>query len=511
MLRRVAPIRRRTFSTALLTLAACRPKPPAIVGPPPLVQSGDVTASSGIVWAKSTGVGKLVVDWSYDPGFAETRTVEGPMFTADRDFTAQVDLVGLAGGRDVFYRAHVVGAGAEVEPAVGRFRTFTQGRRARRIVWSADCAGQGWGVDPSRGGMRTFESMRALDPDLFLHLGDRVYADNPILPTLTASDGGPWTNLTTVAKSKVAETLAEYRGAHAYNFLDASFRRFHAQVPYFSLWDDHEVHDNWWPDRVLTDPRFTERRVPVLAERGRRAWTEYTPLRPGPDGTVARYRQVSFGSGIDLFLLDGRSFRGSNDRSPAPERLAFWGAEQVRWLANAVAQSKATWKILATDMPIGLAIPDILRPEGGIATYDGVANGRPELGGRELEVAELLAAFKRARVTNVVWLAADVHCAHAHRYDPKRARFTDFDPFWEFVAGPLHAGSFYPAGLDETFGPESVFRTNDDADFKQGAGPDTERQYFGVLDFDEDARNLTVSLRSTTGKVLFTKVLEAAS
>ncbi|WP_292443296.1 alkaline phosphatase D family protein [Methylibium sp.] len=58
---------------------------------------------------------------------------------------------------------------------------------------------------------------------------------------------------------------------------------------------------------------------------------------------------------------------------------------------------------------------------------------------------------------NVVWVTADVHYCAAHHYDPARAQFQDFEPFWEFVAGPLNAGSFGPGTLDNTFGRQAVF------------------------------------------------------
>ncbi len=32
---------------------------------------------------------------------------------------------------------------------------------------------------------------------------------------------------------------------------------------------------------------------------------------------------------------------------------------------------------------------------------------------------------------HVVWLTADVHYCDANYYDPNRAQFTDFEPFWE--------------------------------------------------------------------------------
>ena len=77
--------------------------------------------------------------------------------------------------------------------------------------------------------------------------------------------------------------------------------------------------------------------------------------------------------------------------------------------------------------------------------------------GRELEFAELFRFIRDQNIKNVVWLTADVHYTAAHRYDPNRAQFQEFAPFWEFVSGPLNAGTFGPNDLDATFGPEAVF------------------------------------------------------
>jgi phosphodiesterase/alkaline phosphatase D-like protein len=86
------------------------------------------------------------------------------------------------------------------------------------------------------------------------------------------------------------------------------------------------------------------------------------------------------------------------------------------------------------------------RRAAGLPQWEAVANG--DAGGargRELEFVELLSFLKQRRVRNVVWLTADVHYCAAHFYDPSRAAFGNFDPFWEFVAGPLNGGSFGPA------------------------------------------------------------------
>jgi alkaline phosphatase D len=56
----------------------------------------------------------------------------------------------------------------------------------------------------------------------------------------------------------------------------------------------------------------------------------------------------------------------------------------------------------------------------------------------------MLRFIKTAGITNTVWLTADVHYAAAHYCNPDKAQFQGFEPFWEFVSGPLHAGTFGP-------------------------------------------------------------------
>ena len=85
-------------------------------------------------------------------------------------------------------------------------------------------------------------------------------------------------------------------------------------------------------------------------------------------------------------------------------------------------------------MPLGLVVRD-----GTL--FEAVANDDPGAPlGRELEIADLLRYIRAQNIRNVVWITGDVHYCAAHHYDPSRAVFTDFSPFWEFVAGPLNAG-----------------------------------------------------------------------
>ena len=238
----------------------------------------------------------------------------------------------------------------------------------------------------------------------------------------------------------------------------------------------------------------------MLAARARRAFFEYTPTRHHSADPERIYRTARYGPMLEVFLLDQRTHRGPNsaNRQPEPgEETAFLGVEQLRWLKQRLKASTATWKVIASDMPIGLVVRD------GPAAYEAAANADagPPLG-RELEVADLLRFLKAESVRNVVWLTADVHYAAAHHYSPERARFADFNPFWEFVAGPLHAGTFGPGLLDPTFGPRVEFSSLP-AGMKPNRPPSEGLQFFGLARIDAKSRALTVSLHDVVGKSLY--------
>jgi len=100
-----------------------------------------------------------------------------------------------------------------------------------------------------------------------------------------------------------------------------------------------------------------------------------------------------------------------------------------------------------------------------------------------------------------------VHYCAAHHYDPRQAVFQDFDPFWEFVAGPLNAGTFGPGVLDETFGPQAVF-VKAPLPGQANLSPYAGLQFFGEVNIDARA-NLTVELRDLQGQAIFAKTLVA--
>ncbi|WP_206330802.1 alkaline phosphatase [Modestobacter sp. KNN46-3] len=468
------------------------------------VQSGDVSATSGIIWSKTDRPARMLVEVAGTEDFRGRRGRWRVDVGPDTDFTGKVALSGLPAGTELFYRVRFVGEhGRACEPLLGTLRTAPADRRDVSFSWSGDVAGQGWGINPDLGGMTGFESVRLLDPDFFIHSGDSVYADGPLEERVELPDGTVWRNVVTPAKSKVAETLDEYRGQYRYNLIDDNVRRFAAQVPQFVQWDDHEVTNNWYPGEVLgttgPDARYTVKDVDTLAARARQAFGEYMPLSGSRIDRVLPYGPL-----VDVFALDLRSFRGPNTANLATEgpETRIFGTDQLTRLADQLAASCALWKVVASDMPLGVVVPD------GEVAQEAIANHAPGApAGRELEVAWLLSELKRRGVRNVVWLTADVHYTAAHFYDPEKASFSDFDPFWEFVSGPLHAGTFGPNDLDGTFGPQVVWsRAADSPNQPPSAG----LQFLGHVRIDGHSGVMTVQLRDVAGAVLHSTDLTPA-
>ncbi|GED23450.1 alkaline phosphatase D family protein [Halomonas halmophila] len=468
------------------------------------LMSGDILTDRAMIWSRVDRPARMLLEVADNPEFRNARQLRGPDALPVQDLTARLDVTGLDGMDRVFYRVRFAALGdhrAVSEPVTGQLRLAPSDRRDVRFVWSGDTVGQGWGIDESRGGMTTYATMREQSPDFFIHSGDTVYADGPLKESVELADGSTWRNLVTPAKRKVAETLDEYRGQHAYNLLDANVRQLNAEVPMLAQWDDHETVNNWYPGEVLDDPRYTETNVSLLSARARRAFLEYMPMRQQPDAPQRIYRRFPYGPGIEVFMLDMRTFRSANDANQQPEGATLLGQQQIDWLIDSLKRSTATWKIIASDMPVGLMVADGDNAEA-VANGDG---GRPL--GREQEIARLLEAIRDHDIRNVVWFTADVHYTAAHHYSPERAAFKNFRPFWEFVSGPLHAGTFGPNTLDDTFGPEVVFQKAP-PDGQANLPPSAGYQFFGQVDLEGESETLTVTLKDAAGEALFRQELK---
>lgn len=470
------------------------------------VQSGDVDTTSGMVWTRTDRPARVMMEVSTTESFDNARRLASLDAIPNNDLAVKRLIDGLPSNQDIFYRftaADLYDSNATSEPIMGQFRTAPTSRRDVRFAWSGDTAGQGWGIDDD--GMRTYATMAQHTPDFFIHSGDTIYADGPMQDEVEKDGQVIWKNTTLIdEKRKVAETLDEFRGQWKYNLMDDHIKAMNAVCPTFMQWDDHEVVNNWSSSRsLMDDERYSEKAINVLQSRASHAFHEMTPLRITPEEPGRVYRKISYGPMLEVFFLDMRSYRGPNSdnmQETLTDASRILGTEQIAWLKRELANSSATWKVIASDMPIGLVVG------GGQEAVGNGDNGAAK--GRELEIADLLRYIKTAGIQNTVWFTADVHYTAAHYYDPSKAQFQDFEPFWEFVSGPLHAGTFGPSDLDATFGPEVKYVKAPTEEQGLNLPPSMGLQFFGLVDIDGSTQQMKVRLMDRADTELWSVTLD---
>ena len=316
---------------------ASAPKPSAPFG----VAAGDVGGGRAIIWSRADRSARMFVEYATSESFTNVRRVRGPAAIESSDFTCRTALTDLPPGQRIFYRVlfqDLSDLRTWSEPAVGSFTTPAITPRDVTVAWSGDTVGQGWGINLDWGGLKMYATMRQAQPDVFINLGDTIYADQPLKTEVALDDGKIWKNVVTEAKSKVAQTVDDFRGCHQYNLTDIHMRRFISEVPQIVMWDDHEVRDNWyWERRQDSDPRYDVKSVALLAARGRQAFFEYNPLPLVGEEPERVYRSIPLGPLVEVFALDMRSYKGANSpnrQGTLDASSAIFGPAQLQWLKS---------------------------------------------------------------------------------------------------------------------------------------------------------------------------------
>ncbi len=130
--------------------------------------------------------------------------------------------------------------------------------------------------------------------------------------------------------------------------------------------------NNWSASKnLISDDRYSVKSVDLLSARAGRAFHEMTPIRYVPEELGRVYRRIAYGPHLDVFFIDLRSYRGPNSENvqeEASDATTILGAQQIAWLKRGLANSRATWKVIASDMPISLVVAD------GDARFEAIAN-----------------------------------------------------------------------------------------------------------------------------------------
>jgi alkaline phosphatase D len=440
---------------------------------------GDVTAHTAVLWARGDREGTLHVHLS---GGRHDR-VDRLGFRAADDYTGQLLLTGLKADTRYRYRVGSVRGSFETAPEV-------DAAAGLRLVFGGDVSGQNVCRD-AREGFPILETIRGLHPDVFVGLGDMIYADNACNPV------GLYGNAQVPGDFGPAADLAAFWAHWRYNRADAASQRLLTSTNYVGVWDDHEVVNDFGP---LNDTRSTPPYTPDvhLLPIGLEAFLDYTPIAVAPNTPKRLYRSLRWGKHVELFVLDTRQYRDANAATDSPDRpKTMLGREQLTWLKESLSASDATWKVIVSSVP--MSIPTGFPPTGG---RDGWANF-DQTTGYEQELLDILRFMERSGIANAIWITTDVHFAEAFRYRPFPANpgFV----VYELATGPLNAGIFPNRDVDPTLNPEVL------TFFGPSPAPTSWEEAkkwlnFGTLELDRHG-TLTARIVNTAGERKFSLTL----
>ena len=379
------------------------------------VASGDPLPDGVVLWTRlaadplarggAMGLLPAPVEWEIatDHGMRHVVARGVEVATPENGHSVHADVRGLRPAADYFYRFRTAGSLS----AIGRTRTApSHGSRLSALTFAfASC--QSW----ADGHYPAYADMAAHAPDVVFHLGDYIY-EKPI-----PVDGGRRKTVATpVSAHRECATLDDYRDRYALYKLDPHLQAAHRASPFITIFDDHEV-DNNWAARVPEDnqpiPEFLARRAQAM-----RAWWENTPVRvaqrPRPIATadlydLRAYRRFSYGDLVEFSVLDTRTSRsdqanGDNDTAQnaatADPRRTITGAAQEKWLLDGLAASRARWNVLAHQTTIA----DLARRKNGerAVSMDGWS-------GYEASRARILDGARDRGMHNLVSIVGDIH------------------------------------------------------------------------------------------------------
>src|SRR5258706_7078993 len=325
--------------------------------------SGDVSSEGALVWVRAEAGSSVLLQFGLGAGLTRFESLAPIPVDPSADNSTIFRLEGLRPATRYYYRAQVTGR------VLGPIASFVSAPRPDDSAKVVFC----FSGDP-RESYQPFTIMQAVQaqyPDFLLHVGDTMYADR----------GG--------RARRLEEFWQKYRANRSDPFAQNCF----GATSVYAIWDDHEVEDNYLPGDVL---------API----GHKAFLDYWPIRCPKSEPEQIYRSVRWGAGVELFLLDARQYRDT-------KRTSMLGKKQHEWFLNGLEKSTATFKFIATTVPMS---------GGGSDRWDGYSKERKEI----------LQFINEKKLRGVMFLSADMHYAAITKI-PKSGGLLDI------TAGPLAA------------------------------------------------------------------------
>ncbi len=362
------------------------------------VASGDPLDDAVIIWTRVTPpVDQVVsVNWEVADAIDFANIVKSGQLNTDmtKDYTAKVDVTGLASGTTYYYRFTALGETS----IMGRTKTLQSTNVDHIKIGVVSCNNYQSGY---------FTSFRELskrnDIDVVVHLGDFIYE----------YETGGYGYYGDTMRSHVPNTeildISDYRTRYSHYRLDADLQEVMRQHPFVHIWDDHEVANDSWKDGAGNHDPVTEGAYADRKNWATQAFFEWAPLRDNATNTV--YRNLKFGNLMDLVMLDTRHHARSIqvDSFNDPDRLdpnrVLLGPDQMSWFKGKLVDNSTTWKIIGNQIVFAPLLLDNVEPvqAGARDLFLDVWNGYPT------RRDTIIDHIKDNNIDNVVFLTGDVH------------------------------------------------------------------------------------------------------
>lgn len=257
------------------------------------VASGDPLQDRVIIWTRVTPdeEGPVTVNWlvSSTPGMTDIVGSGSVTTDVSRDYTVKVDVSGLAPATTYYYYFSAMGANS----TVGRTRTAPAGNADQLRFAVVSCSNY------QDGYFNAYERISERnDIDAVIHLGDYIYEYE------TGGFGQDELGRGHVPDNEIV-TLMDYRIRYSYYRLDPQLRKVHKQLPFITIWDDHEFANNAWVGGA-ENHQEEEGDWDTRKNNAYQAYFEWMPIRERSSAPNRVYRKINYGNLVDLILLDTR-------------------------------------------------------------------------------------------------------------------------------------------------------------------------------------------------------------
>ncbi|KAJ3294643.1 hypothetical protein HK104_003385 [Borealophlyctis nickersoniae] len=351
----------------------------------------------------------------------DTNWMEGPgaILASENDYTASITCRDLTPNTDYRYRWRSVTKNesifGEEEEKEFKFRTFpVDGSKAKFTFAYSSCVKHNfpYGTKDVRG-FREVGKQQGLSFMLFL--GDLIYADAPYI---------------------YGYDVQTYWWHYRWLFARKDFRELFRRLPLVTIYDDHEVLNNWqWHEKEPFPAAF-------------RAFNDYAGLtNPHDDANRTAIYDFAYGD-TAFFVMDTREFRDMKERTMLGEKQK---ARLKHWLVN--VNRTSTFKFLVSSVPF---------------TQNWPWEANDTWSGYMEERQEILDFISTHRIPNVIVLSGDRHEVGVTRLPGGVIEFStrynrvckyervEREMFWVAASKPT-AGPFSSSPLQAFYSPIDTY------------------------------------------------------